>query len=73
MFYGQTIGMNRFIESICHCDEGCVLYGDCCVDAAGYFATKTEFSGFIDADSWQCLPLQKNAHLGDEMVCFYFH
>ena len=65
--------MNRFVQSLCHCDEECALYGDCCQDAAAHFATKTKSADVLDADSWKCLPLEENAGFGDEKVGLYFH
>ena len=60
------------MKAICHCDEECALYGDCCWDAAVRFATKTEFGDYLDVNAWQCLPLQKKDNLGDELVCLCF-
>ena len=60
------------MNSMCHCDVECALYGDCCYDAAQHFATKTESGDLGYADSWQCLPLPKKDNSGNEPVGVYF-
>lgn len=57
---------------MCHCDEECALYGDCCYDAAQHFAGKTDWDDSIDADAWQCLPLPKKDNFNHEPVGVYF-
>lgn len=63
---------SQFLSTPCHCDADCLRHGDCCADAAGFWASD---GGATVADAgWRCLPLHLNhqdPHLNSAQHAMY--